>query len=390
MPTDTPNTFVISIQPEQKDEFKRLQEMDKHQTIIKYQTSLKHFSNVVAVLSIVKFMINEKDKELLDYANFANDTVVLFKAVNSVFKGNVFKAEFDAIKAVIEKIKGKNLFLTILSSVKYDLISFVVLTTLETADYADKRDYTAVNLTLTVAGFSIVGVMFRVFITSPITKVVNIQLAIASVIALITRAILEDSEVTNFLNRIVFSKDGYKYRPYYINEAFKQSNNNEFIIVNNPKELISYLGENYKKHKDIFNIAFKNELQFLYTTLIGLKLEIDDRVEKEGTIFKQTLLKIPIALVEDEKAEFILNSKSYDVRDKEKFEQLNNSDYVLFDLSPHYNKITNTIILNSSIASFKYEFEYLYSYDYDLYNISENPVMNETLTIKNFKQTSFK
>ncbi|QKF73952.1 hypothetical protein AFAEC_1800 [Aliarcobacter faecis] len=31
-------------------------------------------------------LVNEKNKKLIDYANFANDTIVLFKIVNSVLK----------------------------------------------------------------------------------------------------------------------------------------------------------------------------------------------------------------------------------------------------------------------------------------------------------------
>ncbi|WP_034216829.1 ligand-binding sensor domain-containing protein, partial [Aliarcobacter faecis] len=62
------------------------QSKTKHETILKYQASLKNFSNVFAVLKVVDFLIDEKDKKLIDYANFANDTIVLFKIVNSVLK----------------------------------------------------------------------------------------------------------------------------------------------------------------------------------------------------------------------------------------------------------------------------------------------------------------
>ncbi|WP_034216824.1 hypothetical protein, partial [Aliarcobacter faecis] len=204
-----------------------------------------------------------KDKKLIDYTNFANDTIVLFKIVNSVLKISNSMKESDFIKAVINKLKGKNIFINVINPVRLSIFMQIIITVLETVDYQEKRDFTATNLTLFSSSLIIIGG----FVSTPLIFV--------GIVLLIARGLLESSELVIFLNRTILAVDRTKYRPYFLNEAFKNSDKNIYLELATPKELITYIGENYKDNKDIFNLAFKNELQFLYTTLVGMKLEID-------------------------------------------------------------------------------------------------------------------
>lgn len=351
---------------------------------------------MLAVLSVYKFIISKDEHTLLDCANFANDTIVLFKAVNSVLKSKTYKTQIDAIKVVLEKLKGKNLFLNILLNTKYDVISSVVVSSLEFADYIDKRDYNAANLTASAAVITLSVYMFNKFIKHIAVRSIATPVAIASVIIAFGRALIEDSELTNFLKRTIFAKTGISteftpksriiYKPYFLNEAFKKSDKNIYLELATPKELIEFIGNNYKKNKDIFNLAFRNELQFLYTTLVDLKLEIDSKRVKEEAVEKQTFLKIPKILIDDEKAEFLLNGESYDVKDRKLF--IDKIEYYHFDLYDYFNKTTNTIILKSSMVDFKYEFNYHYSFT-SLTDIYIEEKANEYYGIKKFKQVNF-
>uniref|UniRef100_UPI00211D2B11 hypothetical protein n=2 Tax=Aliarcobacter faecis TaxID=1564138 RepID=UPI00211D2B11 len=330
-----------------------------------------------------------KDKKLIDYTNFANDTIVLFKIVNSVLKISNSMKESDFIKAVINKLKGKNIFINVINPVRLSIFMQIIITVLETVDYQEKRDFTATNLTLFSSSLIIIGG----FVSTPLIFV--------GIVLLIARGLLESSELVIFLNRTILAVDRTKYRPYFLNEAFKNSDKNIYLELATPKELITYIGENYKDNKDIFNLAFKNELQFLYTTLVGMKLEIDEKYEKilreknsyftslgkklsSLNITKQTNLKIPKILIDDS-FKLFLDNRAFDTKENSDLFIKHNDD-VLFDLYRYYDKGIHTIILKSSMVNLKYEFEYKYSYDYDLYAINKNP-QSEYYEIKNFKQT---
>lgn len=345
------------------------------------------------------YIVKVEDKKLTDCANFANDTIVLFKAINSVLKSKTYKTQIDAIKVVLEKLKGKNLFLNILLNTKYDVISSVVVSSLEFADYIDKRDYNAANLTASAAVITLSVYMFNKFIKHIAVRSIATPVAIASVIIAFGRALIEDSELTNFLKRTIFAKTGISteftpksriiYKPYFLNEAFKKSDKNIYLELTTPKELIEFIGNNYKNNKEIFNLAFRNELQFLYTTLVDLKLEIDSKRVKEGIVEKQTFLKIPKILYSDDNFSLNLSGKIFDAKNNsDLFDEKTSIDYVLFDLYRYFNKITNTIILKSSMVDLKYEFEYHYSFT-SLTDIYIEEKASEYYGIKNFKQTSF-
>lgn len=347
-----------------------------------------------------------------NYSDFANDTIVLFKVVDSVLNlSRNFKTEIDTIKAVLNKLVGKNIYSNITSSLKINIFMQTIKAVLEINDYNEKRDYKASTLTALSAG---VAISLLIAIPNPTTLGAIIG-GISSIIFSIVMGRIESSELTTFLRRTIFAKSGISkefiaygvyveenknynqivYNPYFLNQAFEIKDNKKYLEFKTPKELISFIGNNYKDNKELFDLTYKNELQFLHTTLIGMKLEIDEKEKKIRTIVKgflkdinrnlycKTYLKIPDILIKDEKAEFILNAKSYSTENNN-FKKEDKTDYHLFDLQPHYNdsiKI-NTIILNSSIVSLKYEFEFNL-------DTTQDPRHKNTLTIKNFKQVNF-
>lgn len=110
-----------------------------------------------------------------------------------------------------------------------------------------------------------------------------------------------DSDFLVFLKRTILAKnistsnilfnDNKVYSAHFLANSFK---NNKDIDVGfkSDKALINFIGTNYYSYKNNFELAFKNELQFLYTNLIGLKLEIDKKVTEEEIYIKGVKKKL--------------------------------------------------------------------------------------------------
>ncbi|MCP4970346.1 MAG: hypothetical protein GY932_07125, partial [Arcobacter sp.] len=150
---------------------------------------------------------------------------------------------------------------------------------------------------------------------------------------------------------------------------------------NNTKQLVNFIGENYKGNEKYFDNSLKNELSFLKSSLFGYKLEETEfkshqRVRTvngiEISFYVQKALKIPKIFAEDK--EFKLFFSAYGDEYLEIGEVLIESgDYYIFDFFPENNPYINLnhftnkikkqnhksyIIVLSSQIELKYEVEF--------------------------------
>ncbi|WP_198304366.1 hypothetical protein [Arcobacter vandammei] len=370
----------------------------------RYLAGLKSFSNTIAFLKIIDFSINS-EKNIKDYSQFANDTVTLY-IFTSKFLANQTKIDTKTLLRFSTELANKktNLFVSLDFSAKVNIITIIIIATFDTKKYYENDDYDAMALNLMLTGMSLIIAL------SIMPLPTTIVISIFSIILGITLNQIVDSELTVFLKRTIFNRqlgsgkkyylqdlynvyfnDNKTFYPYYLGKALKD----EDLGFTSSKELKNFIGKNYKTYEKEFELAFKNELQFLYTTLVGLKLEIDERektISKKVNGFLQdinrnlyckTYLKIPETLIDDDTI-FLLNNINYDVKNNKFFEKPDKVDYYLFDLQPYHNETIkiNTIIVKSSMVDLKYQFEFYL-------DLTQDPRHKNSLTIKNFKQINF-
>ena len=189
-----------------------------------------------------------------------------------------------------------------------------------------------------------------------------------------------DSDFLVFLKRTILAKnistsnvlfnDNKVYSAHFLANSFK---NNKDIDVGfkSDKALIDFIGTNYYSYKDNFELAFKNELQFLYTNLIGLKLEkikyISEKSKNEFIIdsrkvyldIKEAIL-IPNALIEDEKFVLTFDGTNYskdDLTNNNIFNPFKDDTIIssfvfrnIFKYSSNLSISTSSVELNYSIT----------------------------------------
>ncbi|MCP4970641.1 MAG: hypothetical protein GY932_08635 [Arcobacter sp.] len=148
---------------------------------------------------------------------------------------------------------------------------------------------------------------------------------------------------------------------------------------NNTKQLVNFIGENYKGNEKYFDTSLKNELSFFKSSLFGYKLELlgdTKRVKKlrnkfdlDVTLYEKTFVKIPKILYKDKdfKFVFVFDGKYQTI---EKSTLILENDYYIFDLYnqnftqlEQLNTINHkkaSIIVISSQVELKYDFVYSY------------------------------
>ncbi len=161
---------------------------------------------------------------------------------------------------------------------------------------------------------------------------------------------------------------------------------------NNTKQLVNFIGKNYKGNEKYFDTSLKNELSFFKSSLFGYKLELlgdTKRVKKlrnkfdlDVTLYEITFVKIPKILHEDKSSKFVFvwdkkeedkegYIKEYITLDKDNMNLfVKENDYYIFDLyNQNFTQLEQlktinhkkaSIIVISSQVELKYDFVYSY------------------------------
>ncbi|OCL96692.1 hypothetical protein AAX29_02024 [Aliarcobacter thereius] len=335
---------------------------DLQNSVDKYLKSLKTFSSTIAFLRIIDFTLMDS-KSLKDFSQFANDIISLtIYATNFLKQKNIL--DKNTLANFIKQInkEKKTLFINLSTVNRFNIVFIIINSIVDSKKLYENDDYDA----LAVQNLISILAISIIFIPPSIPS--RIVIALIELSLSLVYNYFVDSDFLVFLKKTILARnlstsnvlfnDNKVYSAHFLANSFK---NNKDIDVGfkSDKALINFIGTNYYSYKDNFELAFKNELQFLYTNIIGLKLEkikyISEKSKNEFIIdsrkvyldIKEAIL-IPNTLIEDEK--FILT-----------FDGIN---YLKKNLD--FNKIDNTYLFNpfkddTIISNFVFRNSFKYS-----------------------------
>ncbi|MDX4070023.1 hypothetical protein [Aliarcobacter skirrowii] len=382
---------------------KKGENKDLQNSIDKYLKSLRTFSSAIAFLRIIDFTLMDS-KSFKDFSQFANDVSSLTIYVTNFLKQkNILNKNTLAIFVKEFQKDRKMLFTNLSITNRFNIIFIIVNAVFDSKRLYENDDYDALATNLAISILVIVTMIIPASISAKIVTAL-IELFIGLVYNYFV-----DSDFLVFLKRTILAKnistsnvlfnDNKVYSTYFLANSFK---NNKDIDVGfkSDKALINFIGTNYYSYKDNFELAFKNELQFLYTNLIGLKLEIYEKYKNDNSYLVKSnsnlsslniqivgAVNIPNIIVNDEEFKLTFidqfglhtiyeNKDLTKVEDKNLFLPFyNNEKYnnLFLETNTRIKTIEGTIIINSSALDIKY-------------NVNYNVLMVDTLNTNNIKE----
>ncbi|AXX84620.1 putative membrane protein [Aliarcobacter skirrowii CCUG 10374] len=343
-------------------------------SVDKYLKSLRTFSSTIAFLRIIDFTLMD-DKSFKDFSQFANDVLSLTIYVTNFLKQkNILNKNTLAIFTKELQKDRKMLFTNLSTTNRFNIIFIIINSIIDSKKLYENDDYDAL---VTHNLLSILVITTMIFPASTPIKILYIFLEI--VISSVVNHLIE-SDLVVFLKRTILAKnistsnvlfnDNKVYTAHFLANSFK-NNKDVDVGFKSDKALINFIGENYFSYKDNFELAFKNELQFLYTNLIGLKLEkikyISEKSKNEFIIdsrkvyldIKEAIL-IPNTLIEDEKFVLTFDGTNYskdDLTNNNIFNPFKDDTIIssfvfrnIFKYSSNLSIITSSVELNYSIT----------------------------------------
>ncbi|OCL85562.1 hypothetical protein AAX26_01990 [Aliarcobacter thereius] len=340
---------------------------DLQNSVDKYLKSLKTFSSTIAFLRIIDFILMD-DKSFKDFSQFTNDVLSLTIFTSNFLKNSKGILNSSTLATFTKELQKdrKMLFTNLSITNRFNIIFIIVNSIIDSKKLYDNDDYDALATNLAMTILTIISIIIPSSIPIKIaTFCIDILL-----IAAYNRFV--DSKLLVFLKKTIFAislEPSKEFKPHYLEVAFK--NQKELnISFSNPNELISFFGENYSSYKSNFEVALKNELQFLHTTLIELKFEIDKKVTEEEIYIKGVKKKLLMmsnliipSYIFDNDFSIIIKDKTFRNNNKTFIEE--NNGKILFDLK---NKdIKNDLkdekidlIIKKSSMEFKYKATYMH------------------------------
>ncbi|WP_165596149.1 hypothetical protein [Aliarcobacter thereius] len=343
-------------------------------SVNRYLKSLKTFSSTIAFLRIIDFTLMDS-RDFKDFSQFANDIISLtIYTTNFLKQKNIL--DKNTLANFIKQInkEKKTLFINLSITNRFNIVFIIINSIVDSKKLYKNDDYDA------LAVQSLISILTISIIFIPPSIPSRIVIALIELSLSLVYNYFVDSDFLVFLKRTILAKnistsnvlfnDNKVYSAYFLANSFK---NNKDIDVGfkSDKALIDFIGTNYYSYKENFELAFKNELQFLYTNLVGLKLEkikyISEKSKNEFIIdsrkvyldIKEAIL-IPNALIEDEKFVLTFDGTNYlkdDLTNNNIFNPFKDdtiiSNFVfrnIFKYSSNLSISTSSVELNYSIT----------------------------------------
>ncbi|OCL85560.1 hypothetical protein AAX26_01988 [Aliarcobacter thereius] len=353
---------------------KKGENKDLQNSVDKYLKSLRTFSSTIAFLRIIDFTLMD-NKSFKDFSQFANDVLSLtIYTTNFLKQKNIL--DKNTLANFIKQInkEKKTLFINLSITNRFNIVFIIINSIVDSKKLYKNDDYDA------LAVQSLISILTISIIFIPPSIPSRIVIALIELSLSLVYNYFVDSDFLVFLKRTILAKnistsnvlfnDNKVYSAYFLANSFK---NNKDIDVGfkSDKALIDFIGTNYYSYKENFELAFKNELQFLYTNLVGLKLEkikyISEKSKNEFIIdsrkvyldIKEAIL-IPNALIEDEKFVLTFDGTNYlkdDLTNNNIFNPFKDdtiiSNFVfrnIFKYSSNLSISTSSVELNYSIT----------------------------------------
>ncbi|OCL96696.1 hypothetical protein AAX29_02028 [Aliarcobacter thereius] len=301
-------------------------------SVDKYLKSLRTFSSTIAFLRIIDFTLMDS-KSFKDFSQFTNDVLSLTIFTSNFLKNSKGILNTSTLAILVKELQKdrKMLFTNLSITNRFNIIFIIVNAVIDSKKLYENDDYDALaaNLAMTIL----------TIITFFIPSIIAIRILFLQLVFGLVFDLVKDSDLVAFLKKTIFAislEPSKEFKPHYLEVAFK--NQKELnISFSNPNELISFFGENYSSYKSNFEVALKNELQFLHTTLIELKFEIDKKVTEEEIYIKGVKKKLLMmsnliipSYIFDNDFSIIIKDKTFRNNNKTFIEE--NNGKILFDL----------------------------------------------------------
>ncbi|OCL85558.1 hypothetical protein AAX26_01986 [Aliarcobacter thereius] len=341
-------------------------------SVDKYLKSLRTFSSTIAFLRIIDFTLMD-NKSFKDFSQFANDVLSLtIYVTNFLNQKNILNKNTLAIFTKELQKDRKMLFTNLSITNRFNIIFIIVNAVFDSKKLYENDDYDALATNLAISILVIVTMII------PASIPIKIVTSIIEISFSIIYNYLKDSDLVVFLKRTILAKnistsnvlfnDNKVYTAHFLANSFK-NNKDVDVGFKSDKALINFIGENHFSYKSNFELAFKNELQFLYTNLIGLKLEkVKYKSEEEYHIKYQKIIAkvneailIPNILLEDKEFELIVDGEKYEIERKNGIFNIFSGNSKLFEMllqNRYVNKYKIKIYIKTSFSEFAYELTY--------------------------------
>ncbi|RYA23765.1 hypothetical protein CRU96_06545, partial [Malaciobacter halophilus] len=381
-----------------------LPEMDLSKTrALQLGLAFKAYASMLAIASIKEYIYDNKNKDIKSTIGFVND----FAGLNSALIGILQNEKFENIAQTFlnkmnKKSAGKNLikinlanndFLTATGKffAKVSAYTVIIIAIVDAIKYEKNEDYDALAVSVGMITLNVVA--FLVTSGTPLITFVSISSIAYAIVMLkfVDSAFESYLKKSLFYNDRIYLKNNRRNQKIYT-EGFpakyllETTNRKEELKTINSegfrsaKNITNFIGENYKTNESYFDIALKNELSFLQSSMYGFKLDKGEikshqKVRAingiEISFHVQQALKIPKILADNKEFKLFFSPYKDDYLEVINIQKVN--DFAIFNFFPkenpyfNLNQFTNNIkrqnhksyiVVLSSQIELKYEIEF--------------------------------
>ena len=365
-------------------------------------THIKSLSFLVAGANVARILSGKDKLTVNSTIGLANDISLLTNSITNTVEKNIELVKAKEAKGLMQKMFSKeNVNITKNASGK--VIAFLAIPTIiistkfEIEKYAKDEDYdVAFFVTLKSA------LTLTLLLAVPFTVGVLLFLAVVELAWYLLSHKVIDSKLERYIKKSLFFKDipfieiSYKNKSIW-GKSFKSeilletiSKDKKLKVLSDEgfssiKEIKNFIGDNYNKHKEVFEASLKNELNQINIALLGYKIEhLDKNIKKPLYTLKNgykprgnfnTVVKIDKGLIEGTNYILLVSKNgNYEKVSTTPYEE----DYIYDFTKPKYedydwqNKGTSEIeklassdcyiILSNDYAQIKYKVEFKKEY----------------------------
>jgi hypothetical protein len=253
-------------------------------------THIKSLSFLVAGANVARILSGKDKLTVNSTIGLANDISLLANSITNTIEKNIELVKAKEAKGLMQKMFSKeNVNITKNASGK--VIAFLAIPTIiissgfEIEKYAKDEDYDAAFFVTLKSALTL-----TLLLAVPFTVGIFLFLAVVELAWYLLSHKVIDSKLERYIKKSLFFKDipfieiSYKNKSIF-GKSFKSeilletiSQRKELKALNDEgfssiKEIKNFIGDNYNKHKEVFEASLKNELNQITIALLGYKIE---------------------------------------------------------------------------------------------------------------------